>query len=134
MAKFRVNTREFGRRIQETARANGAAAMKAMQDVGHYLRGQVQLRTPVDEGNLTADIAMRVVEYQRSMATVLFIPSNAPSSQYAIRMHEGQYNLGENSQEKQRKVNVIVGRKFITRAIDDNRTTIKEIIKSNLKI
>ena len=134
MAKLRVNTREFGRRIQEAARANGAAAMKAMQDVGHYLRGQVQLRTPVDEGNLTADIAMRVVEYQRSMATVLFIPSNAPSSQYAIRMHEGQYNLGENSQEKQRKVNVIVGRKFITRAIDDNRTTIKEIIKSNLKI
>ena len=134
MAKFRFSTRELGRRIQEAARANGAAAMKAMQDVGHYLRGQVQLRTPVDEGNLTADIAMRVVEYQRSMATVLFIPSNAPSSQYAIRMHEGQYNLGENSQEKQRKVNVIVGRKFITRAIDDNRTTIKEIIKSNLKI
>ena len=62
MAKFRVNTREFGRRIQAAARANGAAAMKAMQDVGHYLRGQVQLRTPVDEGNLTADIAMRVVE------------------------------------------------------------------------
>ena len=78
MAKFRFNTREFGRRIQAAARANGAAAMKAMQDVGHYLRGQVQLRTPVDEGNLTADIAMRVVEYQRSMATVLFIPSNAP--------------------------------------------------------
>ena len=125
MAKFRVNIREFGRRIQEAARANGAAAMKAMQDVGHYLRGQVQLRTPVDEGNLTADIAMRVVEYQRSMATVLFIPSNAPSSQYAIRMHEGFYRLGDNSIEKQRKVNVIVGRKFITRAIDDNRTTLR---------
>ena len=134
MAKFRVNTREFGRRIQEAARANGAAALKAMQDTGHYLRGQVQLRTPVDEGNLTADIAMRVVQYQRSLATVLFIPSNAPSSQYAIPMHEGFYQLGENSREKQRKVNVMVGRKFITRAIDDNRATIKEIIKSNLKI
>ena len=134
MAKFRVNTREFGRRIQAAARANGAAAMKAMQDVGHYLRGQVQLRTPVDEGNLTADIAMRVVEYQQSLATVLFIPSNAPSSQYAVKMHEGFYRLGDNSIEKQRKVQAIVGRKFITRAIDENRTTIKEIIKSNLKI
>ena len=134
MAKFRFSTREMGRRIQEAARANGAAALKAMHDTGHYLRGQVQLRTPVDEGNLTADIAMEVVPYQRSLATVLFIPSNAPSSQYAIPMHEGFYRLGENSREKQRKVNVFVGRKFITRAIDENRETIKEIIKSNLKI
>jgi len=134
MAKFRGNTRDFGRRIQEAARANGAAALKAMQDTGHFLRGQVQLRTPVDEGNLTSDISMQVVQYQKSFAAVLFIPSNAPSAQYAIRMHEGQYNLGENSQEKQRKVNVIVGRKFITRAIDENRSTIREIIKSNLKI
>ena len=134
MAKFRANTSEFGRRIKEAARANGAAALKAMQDTGHFLRGQVQLRTPVDEGNLTADIAMDVVRNEKSLSAVLYIPSNAPSSQYAIRMHEGQYNLGENSREKQHKVNVIVGRKFITRAIDDNRATIKEIIKSNLKI
>ena len=32
MAKFRANTSEFGRRIKEAARANGAAALKAMQD------------------------------------------------------------------------------------------------------
>ena len=134
MAKFRFSTRELGRRIQEAARANGAAALKAMNDAGHFLRGQVQLRTPVDKGNLTADIAMEVVPHQKSLATVLYIPSNAPSSQYAIPMHEGNYDLGENSIEKQRKVNVIVGRKFITRAIDENRATIKEIIKSNLKI
>ena len=133
MAKFRANTSKFGRRIQEAARANGAAALKAMQDTGHFLRGQVQLRTPVDEGNLTADIAMDVVR-KKSLSAVLYIPSNAPSSPYAIRMHEGNYNLGENSREKQRKVNVIVGRKFITRAIDENRSTIREIIKSNLKI
>ena len=134
MAQFRFNTRELGRRIQEAARANGAAALKAMNDTGHFLRGQVQLRTPVDNGNLTADIAMEVVPFKKSLATVLYIPSNAPSSQYAIPMHEGNYDLGENSREKQRKVNVMVGRKFITRAIDENRATIKEIIKSNLKI
>lgn len=134
MAKFRSSTREFGRRIQEAARANGAAAMKAMQDVGHYLRGQVQLRAPVDKGNLTADISSQVVKNDQSISTVLYIPSNAPSAQYAIPMHEGQYDLGENSREKQRKVAVVVGRKFMTRAIDENRETIKEIIKSNLKI
>lgn len=134
MAQFRFNTRELGRRIQEAARANGAAALKAMNDTGHFLRGQVQLRTPVDEGNLTADIAMDVVRNEKSLSAVLYIPSNAPSSPYAIKMHEGFYRLGDNSLEKQRKVNAIVGRKFITRAIDENRTTIKEIIKSNLKI
>ena len=32
MGKFRVNTSEFGRKIREAARANGAAALKAMQD------------------------------------------------------------------------------------------------------
>ncbi len=134
MAKFRANTSEFGRKIREAARANGAAALKAMQDTGHFLRGQVQLRTPVDKGNLTADIAMDVVRNEKSLSAVLYIPSNAPSSQYAIPMHEGFYILGTNSLEKQRKVAAIVGRKFITRAIDDNRPTIREIIKSNLKI
>ena len=62
------------------------------------------------------------------------IAAKAPSSHYAIPMHEGFYQLGENSREKQRKVNVMVGRKFITRAIDENRPTIKEIIKNDLKI
>ena len=72
MAKFRFSTRELGRRIQEAARANGAAALKAMNDAGHFLRGQVQLRTPVDKGNLTADIAMEVVPHQYFLEQLLY--------------------------------------------------------------
>jgi hypothetical protein len=49
-------------------------------------------------------------------------------------MHEGDYNLGENSLEKQRKLGVIVGPRYITRAIEDKKAEIIQNIKKALKI
>ena len=63
----------------------------------------------------------------------MYVPSNAQSKDYAIFMHESFYLLGSGSLEKQRKVNVTVGRKFITRGIDENRSTILDLIADGMK-
>ena len=111
-----------------------AKTRHAIDAVGGYLNGEVKDLTPVDKGNLTADVSNRTVEYKESFAAVVYIPSNAASSQYAIPMHENQYHLGKESQEKQRKVGKPVGRKFITRAMEGHMDDIRGIIAREMGV
>lgn len=137
MAKpqFRYSTRGLSAGIRRLAQEFPSRAKAAMTDVGHYLRGETQKRTPVDEGNLTNDVSFQVIPYKQSAAVAIYIPTNAPSSKYAIWTHEGDYNLGPNSRAKQAKseAGIVVGRKYITRAILENQKTIVKIIEAKLK-
>jgi len=132
--KFRINTRELQAGIRRLIESNRAKAKAAMTDAGHFIRSEAQLRTPVDEGMLTSDVHTEVVEYRKSYAATVYIPVNCPSAKYAVRMHEGTYKLGANSQSKQGKVPVVVGRKYITRAIDENREEIGRVIAARMKL
>jgi hypothetical protein len=134
MAKFRVNTRELESGVRRLLAANKEKIGKAMKDAGHFIRSEVQLRTPVDEGILTSGIKSEVVEHRKSYAVKIFVPANAPSAKYAVPMHEGKYKLGENSQAKQKTVSAVVGRKYITRAIEENMTEIGKVIAGRLKL
>jgi len=133
-ALFRFNTNAFGGNIRQLLMSQPVRTKRAMDAVGGYLNGEVKKRTPIDEGFLTADVTNKTFQYEKSFAAILYIPWNAPSAKYAIPMHEHNYNLGEKSQQKQRKVGVSVGRKYITRALWDNLKTIKEIIISEVKL
>ena len=137
MAKpqFRYSTRSLSAGVRRLALQFPMRAQAAMKDVGHYLRGETQKRTPVDEGNLTNDVSFQVIPYSQSAAVAIYIPTNAPSSKYAIWTHEGDYNLGPNSQAKQGKseAGIVVGRKYITRAILENMETVMKIIEAKLK-
>ena len=55
---------------------------------------------------VTADISNKTVEYSKSFAAVVYVPSNAASAKYAIPMHENKYILGKHSAAKQKKVSV----------------------------
>jgi hypothetical protein len=132
--KFRITTRTMQARVQQLLARNEDKIKEAMTDAGHFLRGEVQLRTPFKEGFLTSDVTFAVIPYKHSHATVLYIPSNAPSAPYAVRMHEATYNLGPGSRAKQEKVPVKVGREYLTRAIDDNREEIVKAIVDKLKL
>lgn len=132
-AKFRYNTRGLEAGIQRELMIQPIRARRAMNAVGGYLSGEAKERSPVDEGFLTADITNKTIENQKSFSAAIYIPSNATSADYAIEMHEGQYMPGEKSQKKAQKTGKAVGRKFITRAIDENREDVKEIIKSELR-
>lgn len=136
MAKdlFRFNTSELGKKVQAELQAMPIRTKRAMDAVGGFLNGEVKERAPVDEGMLTADISNKTVEYGKSFAAVVYVPSNAASANYAIPMHENDYKLGKNSLAKQAKVSVPVGKKFMTRALDDNRKKIVKIIADEVKL
>ena len=79
-------------------------------------------RSPVDEGFLEGSHE-KTVKKSRILSNIeghVFIPTNSPASDYAMYMHEAQYNLGERSKRKQATLTVVVGRKFMERAFDEN--------------
>ena len=136
MAKpsFRYNTRSLSAGINRELMQQPERAKHALDSVGGFINGEAKDRAPVKEGFLTADISNSTVKYQKSYAAVIYVPSNATSAPYAIKMHEGKYNLGSDSEAKSHKTGKGVGAKFITRAIDANRDVIKEIITQELKV
>lgn len=132
-AKFRFNTRSLSVGIQRELLKQKKGAKRAMNAVGGFLAGEAKDRAPIDEGFLTADITTQTFENKKSLSTAIYIPSNAVSSEYAIEMHEGGYNPGPKSQKKAQKTGKPAGRKFITRAIDENRGDIVKIIQFELR-
>lgn len=131
---FRWNTRELHAGVRKELQRMPEKTKRAMDGVGGYINGEIRKRTPVDEGNLTASITNETVEYRKSHATVLYVPSNAPAAPYAIAMHENNYQLGEDSIKKQSKTGKVVGRKYISRAVDENRSRIVNIIKREMEV
>lgn len=131
---LRFNTRELGEGIRRELQKMPDRTKKAMDGVGGYINGEVRKRTPVDEGHLTASITNETVVYEKSHATVIYVPSNSPASEYAIEMHENNYNIGPDSQMKQAKTGKTVGRKYITRALDENHERIIKIIKKEMDL
>ena len=132
--KFSFNTRELSINVQREIQRSPERAKRAMDAVGGFINGEAKDRAPVKEGFLTSDISNQTVRHEKSYAAVIYIPSNATSAPYAIPMHEGQYNLGPDSEAKAAKTGKGVGNKFITRAIDANRDDIKEIIQAELRV
>lgn len=120
--------------IKKALSKHPALVKKAMNDVAIFLEGEVKDHTPMDEGTLTADAVGEVQEHNGSFAAVIKIPTNAPSSAYAPAMHEGDYNLGPKSLDKQAKLGKPVGKKFITNPIDNNHGEILARIQHNLKV
>eukprot|EP00831_Metopus_contortus_P051015 TRINITY_DN42852_c0_g1_i1.p3 TRINITY_DN42852_c0_g1~~TRINITY_DN42852_c0_g1_i1.p3 ORF type:complete len:137 (-),score=33.82 TRINITY_DN42852_c0_g1_i1:437-847(-) len=131
---FRFNTRQLGEAVQRELQNQPLKARRAMNAVGGYLNGEIKDVTPQDDGFLASEISNKTVEYKKSFAAVVYVPSNGQSADYAIPMHEGQYQLGSKSLDKQRKVGKQVGRKFITRAMDGNVDDIRGIIHKETKI
>lgn len=107
---------------------------EALSDVGSHIAGEAKDRAPVEEGHLTEAISSEVIPHKNSEAALIFVPANHQSAPYAIPRHENDYNLGEGSLAKQSRTGRQVGSKYITRAIDDNRQTIAEIIQDKMEL
>lgn len=118
--KFSVNFNGFSGRVKKLVAEHPENRHRAMVALTALLETETKKRTPILTGQLTSDVRSEVQQYKQSEAAVVYIPVNAPSASYAVKMHEGDYRLGEFSEQKQAKVGVAVGPKYITRAIDDN--------------
>lgn len=135
MAKpiFRFSTVQLETGIKRALEKDKRLAIAAMSDVTHFLIMESRLRAPIDEGNLANSISGEVMPYRKSYAAVVFVPINSQAAQYAIPMHENNYQLGANSREKQLKVSVTVGPRYLARALDDNQEKIRRMIAEKVK-
>jgi hypothetical protein len=97
---------------------------------------------PVDEGNLEASIKAGKVnntvgpaEVSVFVDTGMLVPEKpgVMVGDYAWMMHEGVYNLGPKSEEKEDELGVEVGPKFLTRALRDMRPHIIEALEKILR-
>lgn len=119
---------------EKTNRKALAAMRKGAEEIVNLARAQA----PVDKHNLERAIISQEdrLGFNNRVRIAIFIdesrgvPGRADKriGDYARRMHEGVYNLGEKSQAKQdANPSIRVGRKFMTRAIDKLES---KIIKS----
>ena len=133
--KIDVDMRAFRDRIDQVLAQMPERARRAMTEIANDVSGEAKDLAPFKDGHLMESIRGEVVQDQNTgqMAAVIYVPANHQASSYAIKMHEGTYNLGPGSVAKQIRVGKTVGRKFITRALDNKRERLRKIIERYFK-
>lgn len=129
---FTVDLSKLKAGVRKKLSEEPARRRKAMFEVAGFCSAEAKKRAPFWQGFLTADITGEAAIDGKTVAALIYVQANGQSASYAVQMHEGEYNLGPNSLAKQARVNVTVGNRFITRAIDENREKIMEIIVKGL--
>jgi len=132
--KFHFTTREFGINVKKLANLHEIQAQHLMMAIRDTIVKAAKDRVPFKEGILHASITGDVVVNKKSYTATCYVPINSPAADYAIWIHEGDYNLGEGSIAHQEKTGCTVGPKFITRGIEDNKGEIAAKIKEALKL
>ncbi len=130
-SKVIIDLSGFRRNVATVLKTVPQRASGALREIAGDVSGEAKDLAPFREGHLTESIRGEVVQEQTTgkMAAVVYVPANHQAASYAVRMHEGSYNLGAGSVAKQQRVGKQVGRKFITRALDNKRDRIRKIIE-----
>jgi len=124
------------RRLIAKGKKGHDEAIRIVREVTEKTQEEAILRVPVDEGFAEKSIESHV-EGGRHVDEVegsVFVPANSPAADYMIWLHEGDYKLGKKSKEKQAVVGPKMGRKFIERALEENKEPLglyiqKEIVE-----
>lgn len=124
--KFTFNSRHFNINSELLKKVSEKKKIDTLDAVGSFVASEAKDRAPIDEGFLTADIETQT--YPKESLTVIRVPINSPSSGYAIKMHDGIYNLGPKSAAKQARQVKRVGPQYIIRGINEEKPLIREII------
>ncbi len=126
------NTSQFDFRSKLLGKVLRKKTTEALDAIGAFVESEAKDRAPIDEGSLVSDIEHQV--YSSDESVVVRVPINAVSSEYAVRMHEDDYNLGLRSANKQAMLGKVVGKKYITRGIDEEKREIKDIVKKEMQL
>lgn len=111
------------------------AAVKCVTMLAQKIEEEAVKRAPIDTGDLQRSITHSVEPgtFDSKVKGAVFIPANSPASAYAMYMHEGIYNLGAASAAKQASSSVMVGRKYLERALAENEEAVKAAIQAAVK-
>lgn len=104
---------------ENIARAMADTEMKiqqAIEEIGDVGVFESERRCPIDEGFLAASITKQVGRDEDGMSCIIKVPNNSPAVHYALAMHEGNYQPGEKSLDKEAKSGVKVGSECETSA------------------
>ena len=129
--KFVVDLTQIHNNVNKILKTIPSRAYSALNEIANDVSGEAKDLAPVKKGFLQESIRGEVVKDNlgNTSAAIIYVPSNHQASTYAIKMHENTYNLGKGSVLKQQRTGKIVGKKFITRAIDNRSDRIKKIIE-----
>jgi hypothetical protein len=133
---FKFDLRQLKQRKRELSMRQKRKTVEAGFEIAKLCEGAARDNAPIDKGPLSSDIVGNVQTDPATgvLAAVISVPVNATSKDYAIPMHEDDYNLGPKSTAKQAKLGNIVGKKYIERGIEDNKQEIREIIVKKLRV
>ena len=120
--------------IEKAMRENRANIEKAISDIGDVALWESVKRAPKDAGDLEDSIKKHMGKDVDGTSVAIVIPNNSDAASYALPMHEGIYSLGEDSEMKQARAGVEVGRKFITRGIEAGKNKYLLILKKELGV
>ncbi|MBR2363671.1 MAG: hypothetical protein IKA79_00580 [Lentisphaeria bacterium] len=120
--------------IEKAMRENRANIENAISDIGDVALWESVKRAPKDAGDLEDSIKKHMGKDVDGTSVAIVIPNNSDAASYALPMHEGIYSLGEDSEMKQARAGVEVGRKFITRGIEAGKNKFLLILKKELGV
>ena len=94
---FKFDLGPLNRAIEAEQKRMQTRKRQTAEDVKDYWIGEIKDLTPIDEGHLTESITGRIEQTPDSTKVIAYVPSNHQAASYAIKMHEGIYNLGKKS-------------------------------------
>lgn len=129
--------------LANKATRSSRGAREELQRGAIDIRDLARLYAPVDEGNLEDAIKegksrgsdgrnVYTVEVDESQDASTKDHPNRVVGDYAMKMHDGVYNLGPLSEAKAEETGLPVGRKFLERAMEDMEDSIK--IRAEAKV
>lgn len=114
-------------KIDSAGRTLNIALARGFHDIGLIAQRDARRFAPFLEGDLERSID---VQHNFNHAR-LFVANNSPAAKYAKKMHEGHYNLGKRSRQKATGGDA-VGRRFMSRAVEKNRSKFKTILQQRI--
>jgi len=132
---FDTECKKMIQRFERVGKETGREAEKIVNVILDKLHGEAVDRVPVDEGFLEKSFEKKIIKALHAGNVIghVFIPANAPASDYALWIHEAEYELGERSKQKDASVRADVGRKYLERALSENERAFGLYIYKRLK-
>jgi hypothetical protein len=126
--------------LQNAKRDIPALAIDALLKGGRQIQTTAKQFAPVDKGNLEHAIKVHEDVTPKRASITVFVDESTPTDRpgvvvgdYALAMHEDFYSPGPRSQDKAASLGVVVGRKYLERALRAHRPAITAALRSAIK-
>jgi len=142
VSNFSAKLSRFNKRIMNGYKETGQKINRELENGIYQIRDRAQMFVPVDDGDMTEAIQVHIerAPFKRNVYSVfvdethIALKQDSMVGEYLVWLHENRdYELGPKSKEKQERLGVNVGPKFMDRAYRGQREEIVSRVRSILK-